>query len=67
MWGSQKKNLGPKVNVKYFMVDPRPKPPCNRVSSLFRSVDLADMVPFWAEIHVFQWSRQEEISTIDSF
>ena len=36
MWGSQEKNLGPKVNVKYVTVDPYT--PCNRVSRLFRFV-----------------------------
>ena len=33
MWGSQEKNLGPKVNVKFFTVDPYT--PCNKVSHPF--------------------------------
>ena len=33
MLGSQEKNLGPKVNVKFFTLDPYT--PCNRVSRPF--------------------------------
>jgi len=50
MLGSQEKFLEPKVDVKFFTVDPYT--PCNRVSSLtpFSDlVDLADMTPFGAE------------------
>ena len=59
MLGSQEKILEPKVNVKFFTVDP--------YTPFSDLVDLADMAPFGAEKHVFRWSPQLEKSNMDSF
>ena len=59
MLGSQEKILEPKVNVKFFTVDP--------YTPFSDLIDLADMAPFGAEKHVFRWSRQKGKSSMDSF
>ena len=65
MLGSQEKNLEPKVNVKFFTVDPYTL--CHSLTPFSDLVDLADMAPFGAEKHVFRWSRQLGKSNMDSF
>ena len=63
MLESQEKILEPKVNVKFFTVDPYT--PC--LTPFFDLADMADMVPFVAEKHVFQWSRQKGKSNMNNF
>ena len=66
MLGSQEKFLEPKVNVKFFTVDPYT--PCNRVSCPFPIWSIWQIWPlFGAEKHVFRWSRQLGKSNMDSF
>ena len=43
----------------FFMVDPYM--PCNSLMPFSDLTDMADIVPFWAKKHVFQWSRQKNM------
>ena len=61
MLGSQEKNLEPKVNVKFFTVDPYT--PCNRVSRPFRFGRFGRYGPFWGRKNMFfgglvDWGNQ---------
>ena len=51
MLGSQEKNLGLKINVKFFMVDPYT--PCNRVSHSFFIWSIWQIWPLLGQKNMF--------------
>ena len=69
MLGSQENFLEPKVNVKFFTVDPYT--PCNRVSRSFPICLIGPIWQIWSlsgqKKHIFLWSRLKGISTLYSF
>ena len=65
-YGEVRKNFGAEIHCKIFHI--RPIHAVYQTLTPFSDLsDLADMVPFWAGKHVFQWSSQIGISTIDNF
>ena len=65
MWGSQEKKLGPKVNFKFFTVDPDTL--CKRVLRLFPFVRFVIYGPFLGRKILFWCSHPKVKSNIDSF
>ena len=51
MWGSQEENLGPKVNVKFFTVDPYTL--CNRVSRPFPNYPIGQVWSLFGQKNIF--------------
>ena len=64
MLGSQEKFLEPKVNVKFFTVDPYT--PCNRVSRPFPIWSIWQIWPLLGQKNMFLLSRQRGKSNMDS-
>ena len=65
MWGSQEKILEPKVNVKFFTVDPYT--PCYRVSRPFPIWSIWQIWPLLGQKNMFFGGRQLGNSNMDSF
>ena len=66
MFGGQENFLEPKVEIKFFTVDPYTS--CNRVSRPFPIWSIWQIWPLLGQKNMFfRWSRQKGKSNMDSF